>query len=149
MIAVLDASTVVCWVIEQSQTPAAVGLRERDPDAAFFAPSAFVGEFCQALLKPVRRGESELAPVLSAIEEVLGGLGLTLVPPALGRGAASLAADSIDRGVSYYDVLYIDAARRLAASHPAERVELWTVDEALRRAAQRAGISAPGPELAP
>jgi predicted nucleic acid-binding protein len=132
---VVDASIAFLWFVNEPNGWGAEQLLEAE--SVLLAPDLMAAEVCNAWWKKLRRREMELTDVEQAVTNLLA-LGIVWTPSTLLlRTATRLAAEL---GHPIYDCLYLT----LAASHAAS---LATVDERLRRAAQRVGVqvwSSPG-----
>jgi predicted nucleic acid-binding protein len=125
---VVDASIACLWFANEPDQRGAARLL--DTEAALLAPDLMAAEAANAWWKKLRRGEMARADVEDAVTNLLA-LGITWTPsPRLLRPAVRLA---VDLGHPVYDCLYL----ALAAAHPAS---LATVDDRLRRAAERVGV---------
>lgn len=131
----VDASIAFLWFANEPNAWGAEQLLETE--SALLAPDLMAAEVSNAWWKRLRRREMELTDVEQAVTNLLA-LGIVWTPSTLLlRPATRLAAEL---GHPIYDCLYLT----LAASHAAA---LATVDERLRRAAQRVGVqvwSSPG-----
>lgn len=125
---VVDASIAFLWFANEPDRWGAARLLEIE--SALLSPDLMVAEATNAWWKKLRRREMDLADVEQAVTNLLA-LGIEWTSSAqLVRPAARLA---VELGHPVYDCLYL----ALAASHSAP---LATVDERLRRAAERVGV---------
>jgi predicted nucleic acid-binding protein len=125
---VVDASIACLWFANEPDPWGAVRLLETE--VPLLAPDLMAVEVGNAWWKKLRRGEMDPTDVEQAVTNLLA-LGIGWTPSrALLRASTRLAADL---GHPVYDCLYL----ALAAS---ESAALATVDERLRRGAERLGV---------
>lgn len=125
---VVDASVACLWFADEPDPLGAARLLESD--SVLLSPDFMAVEVTNAWWKKLRRHEMDIADVEQAVTNLLA-LEITWTPSAeLLRPAVRLAGDL---GHPVYDCLYL----ALAASHSAL---LATMDERLRRGAERLGI---------
>lgn len=127
---VLDASLALAWMLSEpgpaaDLPPAAVAER------VTWVPAIWEAECVNAILQAERAGRLGRLDAAVAVAEV-GGFPVLLdsEPPS----APALLALARQYGLSAYDAMYLELAKRLACP-------LATLDTALRQAAQRAGIA--------
>lgn len=125
---VVDASVAFLWFANEPDRSGAERLLETD--ALLLAPDLMAAETANAWWKKLRRREMELADVEQAVTNLLALEIAWTRSTTLLRPAARLA---VELGHPIYDCLYL----ALAASHSAS---LATVDDRLRRAAERLGV---------
>ena len=125
---VVDASIAFLWFADEPNREGADRLLEAS--VPLFAPDLMAVEVANAWWKRSRRGEMEAVDVEQAVT-LLFGLRIAWKPSApLLRSAVRLAAEL---GHPVYDCVYLALAVEHAAS-------IATVDERLRRAAERVDI---------
>ena len=132
---VLDASIALAWVFPDETSEVANLLRKGLRTGEAIAPPLLVYEIGNALLNAVRRGRisgaerRKLCGVLAALPIEVDSLSAPRV-----WGAASDLAE--EHGITIYDASYLELAVRTG-------LPLATLDHALVRAAESAGISVP------
>jgi predicted nucleic acid-binding protein len=129
---VVDASIALAWHFEDEVSEYADRILDRLREDRAAAPSIWPLEVANALLVAERRGRLSPARVARAVELLLElpvSIHDTAADPALGP-VLDLART---HGLSAYDAAYLELAMR-------EGLPLATQDEALRAAAQRAGV---------
>jgi predicted nucleic acid-binding protein len=125
---VVDASVAFLWFANEPDRSGAARLLETE--SVLMAPDLMAVEVANAWWKKLRRHQMEMADIEQAVTNLLA-LGIDWTPSGqLLHPAARLA---VELGHPVYDCLYL----ALAASHAAS---LATVDERLRRGAERVGI---------
>jgi len=121
---VVDASTVISWVLDDESSPeadAAIEVLARDGG---YAPSNFVTEVAQALLTAERRGRIDEISSGISLAEILA-LRISFEAP----DPHTVLALARTRGLSAYDAAYLALALQA-------QVPLATVDRSLAAAAQ-------------
>ena len=119
---VVDASLGLKWVLNETDTPAALLLLSEWEHAGIrrVAPSWCACETGNVLFQSVRRGELTLAEVQELLDLVLAAVTLLPEEPADTRRAMALAHQHGQRAT--YDAQYLALAQHLGC-------ELWTADE--------------------
>ncbi|HUU03245.1 MAG TPA: type II toxin-antitoxin system VapC family toxin [Myxococcota bacterium] len=131
---VLDCSLALAWTIPDEQSNAAEGLFSRlDKESKLWIPALWWYELSNALTMAQRRGRLNDSDTLRLIELYRK---LPLITDTL------LGADAVFRfrvlaqryNLSAYDAAYLELAQRRG-------VELATLDQDLKKAARKAGVS--------
>jgi predicted nucleic acid-binding protein len=128
---VIDASLAATWCFPDEQTDFSNGvLRLVGETIDLVAPTLWAYEIRNAVLMGLKRNriDKEGAETLLAL---LSDLDVELSEPPSYHGVFGLAETY---GLTFYDAAYLDLALR-------ERSPIATLDEALRRAAIRAGVA--------
>lgn len=135
---VIDACVIAGWLLEDEQNPYAVGAVEHLCAEAAAAPAFLLIEIGNALLCAERRRRITAAQREDFLMRVME-LGLALEPLAdIPSYALRVMALAHSHGLSMYDAMYLELAVR-------NTLPLATLDQALRRAAQKCGIAIFGP----
>ena len=125
---VVDASVAFLWFANEPDRSGAIRLLETE--SVLMAPDLMAVEVANAWWKKLRRHQMEMADIEQAVTNLLA-LGIDWTPSEQLLLSAARLAGELEHPV--YDCLYL----ALAVSHGAS---LATVDERLRRGAQRVGI---------
>jgi predicted nucleic acid-binding protein len=127
---IIDSSIAVCWLLPDEQHVLAEAAIREVVGSGADVPAHFILEVANVLLVSQRRKRINSAPTYFADL-------LDLEIRTDTAGATEAAAQTLvlaDRhGLTVYDAAYLELARRLGAP-------LATLDQALRRAAQDAGV---------
>ena len=129
---VLDCSLTMAWIFPDEATDATDRLREALIDTPAFVPALWPVETANALLVATRRGRIA-QDEWPEIRAHLDALPIEVDPVSASRtwGAALDLANA--HGIAVYDAMYLELAARM-------RMPLATLDRALLRAAQSAGV---------
>ena len=127
---VVDASVVVAWLFDDEDEPRADKALERLAEDGALVPQLWHLETRNALLTAERRGRLSSEDVTERLDALKG------LPIATDEGPGLQAAFELARayGLSLYDALYLELARR-------EGAELATLDGPLSRAAASEGVT--------
>jgi predicted nucleic acid-binding protein len=131
---VLDASVALAWCFPDESSPAAEKLIDFLADGAkAIVPAIWPFEVANALLTAERRKRLSMAQVTAALRS------LTLLPIAIDPAQVdsifgNVLAVARQGQLTEYDAAYLELAVR-------EMLPLATLDDQLRRAARRVGIS--------
>ena len=131
---VVDASVALAWLLDDEDQPEAGRALDRLEDDGAVVPQLWHLEIRNSLLTAERRGRISLGEIDERLDGLSGLPIQTDEDPDL-RSAFDLARR---HGLSFYDALYLELAKR-------QRAELATLDRALGRAAASEGV----PVLAP
>ena len=126
---VVDASVVVAWLFDDEEEPRADRVLERLEEDGALVPQLWHLETRNSLLIAERRGRLSAGEVKERLDALKGLPIRTDQEPDL-QSAFDLARA---HGLSFYDALYIELAKR-------ESAELATLDLALGRAASSEGV---------
>ena len=126
---VVDASVVVAWLFDDEDEPRADRVLERLEGDGALAPQLWHLETRNSLLVAERRGRLSAGGVKERLDALKGLPIRTDEEPDL-QSAFDLARA---HGLSFYDALYLELAKR-------ESAELATLDGALGRAAVAEGV---------
>ena len=126
---VVDASVVVAWLFDDEDEPRADRVLERLEEDGALAPQLWRLETRNSLLIAERRGRLSAGGVKERLDALKGLPIRTDEEPDL-QSAFDLARA---HGLSFYDALYLELAKR-------ESAELATLDGALGRAAVAEGV---------
>ena len=126
---VVDASVVVAWLFDDEDEPRADRVLERLEGDGALAPQLWRLETRNSLLVAERRGRLSAGGVKERLDALKGLPIRTDEEPDL-QSAFDLARA---HGLSFYDALYLELAKR-------ESAELATLDGALSRAAVAEGV---------
>lgn len=129
---VLDCSVALAWFFPDESSGYADSVMERLDSRRAIAPSIWTLEFLNALLYAERRGritETDTHSFVSDIAEVEIESG-----PGSAIDSAQLLRLAREHDLSAYDAAYLELAMR-------RRLPLATLDEKLRAAAARVGVS--------
>jgi predicted nucleic acid-binding protein len=129
---VLDPSVVAGWYIGDESSPYTQAARATVAAAGALVPSLWPYEVTNLFLMAERRGRVTAADVSLALES-LAAMPIHVRPAMATPATAGLARIAREYGLSAYDASYLDTAVRTGSS-------LATLDQALRRAADRAGV---------
>ena len=127
---VVDASVVVAWLFDDEEEPRADRVLERLEEDGALVPQLWHLETRNSLLVAERRGRLSAGGVKERLDALKGLPIRTDEEPDL-QSAFDLARA---HGLSFYDALYLELAKR-------ESTELATLDVALGRAAVAEGVS--------
>ena len=127
---VVDASVVIAWLFDDEEEPRSDRVLKRLEEAGAFVPQLWHLETRNSLLTAERRGRLSASEVNERLDA------LKVLPIQTDEEPDLQVAFDLARmhGLSFYDALYVELARRLSA-------ELATLDAALGRAAAAEGIS--------
>jgi predicted nucleic acid-binding protein len=131
---VLDASVALAWCFPDESSPAAEKLLDFLADGAkAVVPAIWPFEVANALLTAERRKRLSMAQVTAALRN------LTLLPIAIDPAQVDFVFGDVvavarQGQLTEYDAAYLELAVR-------EMLPLATLDDQLRRAARRVGIS--------
>jgi predicted nucleic acid-binding protein len=130
--AVLDSSATVAWLHGDERTPAIEAVFDRVAEQGALVPSLWYLEVANSLTVAVRRGRISSTERADALAD-LAQLDIA-VDDETEQHAWKATTQLADlHGLSVYDAAYLELAQR-------KRLPLVTLDKALRRAAQVAGI---------
>ncbi len=126
---VVDASVVIAWLFDDDEQPRSDRVLKRLEEAGAFVPQLWHLETRNSLLTAERRGRLSASEVNERLDA------LKVLPIQTDEEPDLQVAFDLARmhGLSFYDALYVELARRLSA-------ELATLDAALGRAAAAEGI---------
>ena len=126
---VVDASVVIAWLFDDDEEPRSDRVLKRLEEAGAFVPQLWHLESRNSLLTAERRGRLSASEVNERLDA------LKVLPIQTDEEPDLQVAFDLARmhGLSFYDALYVELARRLSA-------ELATLDAALGRAAAAEGI---------
>ena len=126
---VVDASVVIAWLFDDEEEPRSDRVLKRLGEAGAFVPQLWHLETRNSLLTAERRGHLSASEVNERLDA------LKVLPIQTDEEPDLQVAFDLARmhGLSFYDALYVELARRLSA-------ELATLDAALGRAAAAEGI---------
>ena len=126
---VVDASVVIAWLFDDEEQPRSDRVLKRLEEAGAFVPQLWHLETRNSLLTAERRGRLSASEVNERLDA------LKVLPIQTDEEPDLQVAFDLARmhGLSFYDALYVELARRLSA-------ELATLDAALGRAAAAEGI---------
>ena len=126
---VVDASVVISWLFDDEGDPRADMALERLKEEGAVVPNLWYLETRNALLAAERRGRLSAEAVDERLDSLKG------LPIRTDQGPDLQSALNLARshGLSFYDALYLELAKR-------ESSELATLDGALGRAAAAEGV---------
>ena len=126
---VVDASVVIAWLFDDEEEPRSDRVLKRLEEAGAFVPQLWHLETRNSLLTAERRGRLSASEVNERLDA------LKVLPIQTDEEPDLQVAFDLARihGLSFYDAIYVELARRLSA-------ELATLDAALGRAAAAEGI---------
>jgi predicted nucleic acid-binding protein len=128
---IIDASLASAWCFPDERTDYTNGvLRAISSSMEAFAPSLWAYEVRNSVLMGLRRGRISRADAEGFLDS-LADLNIHLADPVSYDAVFKLAETN---GLTVYDAAYLDLAIR-------EGAELATLDDALRKASVKAGIS--------
>lgn len=130
---VLDCSVTMSWAFDDEDAPHAAAIRDGLVQSEAFVPWLWTLEVSNALLVAERRGRLTTTES-DRFVELLGRLPLRIEATAVDRVLPDVLALGRRTGLSSYDAAYLDLAGRLG-------LPLATLDERLRRAAEREGVA--------
>jgi|SRR5579872_1496984 len=131
---VLDASVALAWCFPDEISPAAEKLLDFLADGAkAIVPAIWPFEVANALLTAEKRKRLSMAQVTAALRN-LGQLPIAIDPAQMDSIFGNVVAVARQGQLSEYDAAYLELAVR-------EMLPLATLDDQLRRAARRVGIS--------
>lgn len=128
-----DTSVALAWCFEDESSPTADAILDLLVSSEAIVPAIWPVEVGNALLAGERRKRITPAEIARSLE-LLCSLNIRLDDARLGLGVDDLVALARSQKLSVYDAAYLSLAMR-------EGIPLATLDRALARAAQRAGIS--------
>lgn len=131
---VLDASITLSWCFPDEQTPASLNVLDRlKAGEQALAPSFWPVEVLNILLVGERRGR--ITPLQTQeFFDSLRGLNPAIDHAGLEQVAGDVQAICRSHGLTPYDALYVELARR-------EACPLATLDESQRKAAEALGVA--------
>jgi predicted nucleic acid-binding protein len=130
---VLDSSITLAWLFPDELTPAVTSVLDRVGKSGGWAPSLWWLEVANSLQMGVRR-KRITAGFRDATLEDLKLLPIRLDPETAQHAWSSTLQLAVAHKLSVYDAAYLELARRLV-------LPLATLDEELRAAAKRMGIT--------
>lgn len=131
---VLDASVAVAWCFEDESTGLAEGVLDLlSAGTEVLAPAIWPFEVANALLMAERRKRIKVAQA-SAFLQRIAGLPISIDPIQPGTAFNQILSVARQNDLTEYDAAYVELALR-------ERLPLATLDEKLRRAATRVGVT--------
>lgn len=131
---VLDASSVLAWCFEDEGGPEADALIDRVAASGAIVPAIWPLEVANALVVAQRRGRITGDDSASYLG-MLGELPVIVDGATASHAFHETIALARDLGLSAYDAAYLELAARTG-------LPIATADGALRRAAERAGLTA-------
>ena len=138
MTLVVDCSVTLTWCFEDERTPATLAVLDRIADVGAIAPMLWPLEVLNALATAERRQR-----ITAAQRHQLSGwmhnLPIKLDTETAAQAWASTALLAERHRLTLYDACYLELAHRL-------KLPLATLDQALRVAAQAAGVALLGAE---
>ena len=126
---VVDASVALVWLFEDEDQPGAERALDRLEEAGAVVPQLWHLEIRNSLLTAERRGRISLDEIDERLD-ALSDLPIQIDEDPDLRSAFDLARR---HGLSFYDALYLELAKR-------QRAELATLDRVLSRAAASEGV---------
>ena len=126
---VVDASVALVWLFDDEDQPGAERTLDRLEEDGAVVPQLWHLEIRNSLLTAERRGRISLDEIGERLD-ALSGLPIQIDEDPDLRSAFDLARR---HGLSFYDALYLELAKR-------QRAELATLDRALGRAAASEGV---------
>jgi len=129
---VLDPSVVAGWFIGDESSSFTEAALSAVAASGALVPSLWPCEVTNMFLMAERRGRISTEDVALALES-LAALSIDVRPTSATRDPAALARIAREYRLSAYDASYLEVALR-------SRSSLATLDLALRRAAERAGV---------
>ena len=126
---VVDASVALVWLFDDEDQPGAERTLDRLEEDGAVVPQLWHLEIRNSLLTAERRGRISLDEIDERLD-ALSGLPIQIDEDPDLRSAFDLARR---HGLSFYDALYLELAKR-------QRAELATLDRALGRAAASEGV---------
>ena len=126
---VVDASVVLAWLFDDENEPRADRVLKRLEEDGALVPQLWHLEMRNSLLTAERRGRLSAGEVKERLDA------LRSLPLRTDEGSDLQSAFDLARahGLSFYDALYLELAKR-------ESAELATLDGALARAAAAEGV---------
>jgi len=128
---VLDCSVSAAWCLQEAGSAAAEKILELMSGADVLVPSLWLVEMANVLAVAQRRGRISPADAVRA-ENLLRVLPIR-IDPVRHDDLPRLRAVAVEHGLTAYDAGYLELAMR-------NRLPLATLDEVLRRAANKAGV---------
>ena len=127
---VVDSSVVLAWLYDDEDVPRADDVVERLIEDSAFVPQLWHLEIRNSLLVAERRGRLTWGAVVERLDA------LSILPVQTDEEPDYQAALELARrhGLSFYDALYLELARR-------RRADLATLDRDLGRAAASEGVA--------
>jgi predicted nucleic acid-binding protein len=129
---VIDNSMALAWTLPDEWSPAADRVLDRVINEGGHIPFHFPAEFANGLTMAVRKGRIDES-ARSAAYQSFPMLNLVRDLEGVDRMGAAIELADLYR-LTIYDALYLELAQRLA-------LPLATLDDALARATQRAGVT--------
>ena len=131
---VLDASVAVAWCFEDESTGFTEGVLDLlSTGTEVLTPAIWPFEVANALLVAERRKRITVAQVTALLQR-MAGLRISVDPIQSGRAFNQILSVARQNNLTEYDAAYIELALR-------EGFPLATLDDKLRQAATRVGIS--------
>lgn len=130
---VIDCSVSVAALYPDEADPAAIAIMRTAAEDGALVPSIWPLEMTNTLRMSVRRGRLTEAARLR-IKRDLEAMAITIDDDAPRHAFDSIYDLAVTYELTVYDAAYLELARR-------ERCSLATLDQALRRAAERAGVA--------
>ena len=130
---VLDASVTLAWCFADESTAYTEAVLDfLSSGSVALVPAIWPFEVANALLMAQRRKRITLAQVTSVLQRIAL-LPITIEFITMGRAFGAIFSGAQREGLTAYDAAYIELAMR-------EGLAFATLDNGLRRAAQRAGV---------
>ncbi len=133
---VIDASVVLAWCFADEASDVADRVLQRLEAEEALAPAIWPLEVANALRTADRRGRIDLGD-LARVRELLVALPIRVEPLDLSSALGDVTELARSLELSAYDAAYVALAAR-------KGLDLATIDEPLRRACARAGVSLVG-----
>lgn len=129
---VLDSSVAIAWCFEDEAKPETDALLGNLKQAQALAPALWCWEVANVMVQGVRRGRITAAD-MQARFDFLADLPIIIDADAQLQAWSATATLARAEGLTAYDAAYLELALR-------KNVPLATADNALRAAAQKAGV---------
>lgn len=129
---VVDASVTLAWCLADEADEYAERMLDRVAAETAIAPAHWPLEVANGIRTAERRGRLEASDV-ARVGQLLGGLGIEIVPVELTTAMWTVLDTARELELSTYDAVYLDLARF-------KNLPLATLDDALRVACGRAGV---------
>jgi predicted nucleic acid-binding protein len=130
---VLDSSLTLAWLFADESTPAVAAILDRVARSGAWAPSLWWLEVANSLQVGVRRGRITESFRDQTLAD-LGYLPIRLDPETAQHAWSTTLQLAVKHRLSVYDAAYLELALRL-------ELPLGTLDEDLRNAADRTGVT--------
>jgi predicted nucleic acid-binding protein len=131
---VVDASVTLAWCLADEADEYADRMLDRVVQEGAVAPAQWPLEVANGLRSAERRGRLTETDIARATQ-LLADLGIEVVPVELPTATGAVLATAREHDLSAYDAAYLDLASFRS-------IALATIDEALRRACEQAGVQA-------